>query len=147
MGKKNETDPTKETSAVTRVFSILVNPEAVSNFAGIGDNGAKKVVAFAEEQRSTNKHNFLEVDVPAQVAARSDNLLHDIGIHLPPAGADFQIDVCGIKTDVSNWLFMLALRRLGYNARFNQDASCTGWTEPLPSMQRDILEEFPDFLD
>lgn len=131
------------------IIRVIVNPWFIKATADLGNNEAQKALAVIERLKTDNKepNQLKEVNISGWLAGRSRNLLKDLGLNLPHPSHNLKIEVCGVNTDMSNIALVYVLRKAGYTAGFNKNASCAGRTEPPQMVIRQILDEFPDFFD
>jgi hypothetical protein len=140
---------TEEIIPPKKRIDIVVNPGYLQYIAEMGNQeatNALEVILTLNAQKGDSLE-VQEIELSGRTAARSDNLLHEASLHLPTPSPDLQIEICGVNTDFSNILLLLALKRAKYRAKFNKRASCAGRTEPPQTIIHDILDEFPDFFD
>ena len=141
--------PVKEFVSPMKEINIVINSSFVRDTAERGNEEAKQILKLIEGWKDPSEpdRTFREVDISGWTATHSKNLLEDLNLDIPKPARDLQINVCGVNTDMSNIIFLLALRESGYNAKFNHRASCAGRTEPPQTVIHDILDQFPDFFD
>lgn len=137
--------PVEEAKPPDRIIHVIVNPQFLKDTAQMGNSEAQRALKKIEQWRTDGE--LKEVNISGWAASRTKDLLGDLRLDLPYPDSSFQVDVCGVNTDVSNIVLLYELRRAGYTAKFSKIASCAGRTEPPQMVINHILDEFPDFLD
>jgi hypothetical protein len=154
LGRISQTDFEIQSSTETRpemkTINIVVNPSFINDLAIFGNEEARQVLLFIAGKKRDNPDStseYREVFISGGLASQLINLVERLDIHLPDPSPDLQLYVCGANTDFANVILLFELRKKGYRAKFNHQASCAGLTEPPQMMLRQILDMFPDFLD